>query len=177
VLRGCRACGPRARGAGAALTLFCLLSQLNNRFSSTQSRVGPYSRTPTVGLARGIFYIERGRQLLRIRSIKRRGILTPPSSKMGLSLVFGVPGRYSAFRLCAHRLTSADTPRAETEPSRVIFEHHPRRRKNSFFRARPAATQGVNRLTLEWIEGTPMPQNIVSEIVKAVSGPPGADLA
>ena len=36
---------------------------------------------------------------------------------------------------------------------------------------------GVNRLTLEWIEGTPMPQNIVSEIVKAVSGPPGADLA
>ena len=53
--------------------------------------------------------------------------LTPPSSKMGLSLVSRAHGRYSAIRLCARHVRSADTSRRETEHRRLRFEQRPRR--------------------------------------------------
>eukprot|EP01046_Picozoa_sp_COSAG06_P084299 COSAG06_NODE_31115_length_526_cov_5.861827_2_plen_82_part_01 len=47
--------------------------------------------------------------IISVTCTKYGCILTPPSSKMGLSLVFGADGRYSAFRLCARHVRSADT--------------------------------------------------------------------
>ena len=65
-------------------------------------------------------------------------LLTPPSSKMGPIrpfLVFRADGRYSAFRLCARHVRSADTSRRENGSSARVCGQRPSRSEATCMRA------------------------------------------
>jgi hypothetical protein len=88
------------------------------------------SRTLTVGTRPGHVTALSGRcqQLLDIvAKLDRSDCINAPSSKMGPILVSRAHGRYSAFRLRARHVRSADTSRRETEHRRLRFEQRPRR--------------------------------------------------